>query len=98
MVPTITAFMAAHQLKDVTVVADAGMISAANQRAIGRQLNAIRIAGRARIVDVDPAQGASVITATLPLERTGAFGYTVRVLPHSEHLADPAELGVVTSA
>jgi starch phosphorylase len=37
-------------------------------------------------------------TATLPLERTGAFGYTVRVLPHSEHLSDPAELGVVTSA
>jgi starch phosphorylase len=37
-------------------------------------------------------------TATLPLERTGAFGYTVRVLPHSVHLADPAELGVVTSA
>jgi glycogen phosphorylase len=37
-------------------------------------------------------------TATIPLERTGAFGYTVRVLPHSEHLADPAELGVVTSA
>jgi glycogen phosphorylase len=37
-------------------------------------------------------------TATLPLERTGAFGYTVRVLPHSAHLADPAELGLVTSA
>ncbi|MFL6294699.1 MAG: alpha-glucan family phosphorylase [Actinomycetes bacterium] len=37
-------------------------------------------------------------TATVPLERTGAFGYTVRVLPHSEHLADPAELGVVASA
>ena len=37
-------------------------------------------------------------TATLPLERTGAFGYTVRVLPHSEHVADPAELGLVTSA
>jgi starch phosphorylase len=37
-------------------------------------------------------------TATVPLERTGAFGYTVRVLPHSEHLADPAELGVVTTA
>jgi len=37
-------------------------------------------------------------TATVPLERTGAFGYTVRVLPESEHLADPAELGVVTSA
>ena len=35
-------------------------------------------------------------TATVPLERTGAFGYTVRVLPHSERMADPAELGVVT--
>jgi len=37
-------------------------------------------------------------TATVPLERTGAFGYTVRVLPRSAHLANPAELGVVTSA
>ncbi|SOD93174.1 alpha-glucan family phosphorylase [Blastococcus haudaquaticus] len=37
-------------------------------------------------------------TATVPLERTGAFGYTVRVLPHSARMADPAELGVVSSA
>jgi starch phosphorylase len=37
-------------------------------------------------------------SVTLPLERTGAFGYTVRVLPYSEHLATPAELGVVTTA
>ena len=34
MLPTIQAFMAAHQLPDVTVVADAGMVSAANQRAL----------------------------------------------------------------
>jgi hypothetical protein len=34
MLPTITAFMAAHQLTDVTVVADAGMVSEANQHAI----------------------------------------------------------------
>jgi Transposase DDE domain len=34
MLPVITAFMAAHQLPDVTVVADAGMISEANQHAI----------------------------------------------------------------
>jgi Transposase DDE domain len=34
MLPVITAFMAAHQLSDVTVVADAGMISEANQKAI----------------------------------------------------------------
>jgi hypothetical protein len=34
MLPTIRAFMAAHQLTDVTVVADAGMISEGNKRAI----------------------------------------------------------------
>jgi Transposase DDE domain len=34
MLPTITAFMAAHRLSDVTVVADAGMVSDANKRAI----------------------------------------------------------------
>jgi hypothetical protein len=34
MLPTIQAFMKAHQLSDVTVVADAGMVSAANQKAI----------------------------------------------------------------
>jgi hypothetical protein len=34
MLPTIKAFMQAHQLSDVTIVADAGMISDANMRAI----------------------------------------------------------------
>jgi hypothetical protein len=34
MLPTIRSFMTAHQLRDVTIVADAGMVSAANQRAI----------------------------------------------------------------
>jgi len=34
MLPVLTSFMAAHQLKDVTVVADAGMISEANREAI----------------------------------------------------------------
>ena len=34
MLPVIRKFMAAHHLSDVTVVADAGMISEANQKAI----------------------------------------------------------------
>ena len=34
MMPVINAFKTAHQLTDVTVVADAGMISEANQKAI----------------------------------------------------------------
>jgi hypothetical protein len=34
MLPVIEAFMTAHQLPDVTIVADAGMVSEANQKAI----------------------------------------------------------------
>jgi DDE family transposase len=34
LVPTVQAFMAAHHLPDVTIVADAGMVSAGNQKAI----------------------------------------------------------------
>jgi hypothetical protein len=34
MLPVIQAFMTAHQLPDVTVVADAGMVSEANQKAV----------------------------------------------------------------
>src|SRR6476469_3089559 len=34
MLPTLQAFMTAHRLSDVTVVADAGMLSDANKKAI----------------------------------------------------------------
>jgi len=34
----------------------------------------------------------------LRLSRTGAFGYTVRVLPRHEGMASPAELGLVANA
>lgn len=38
MLPTFRAFMPAHKLKDVTIVADAGMVSEANRNAIrGRE-------------------------------------------------------------
>ena len=35
---------------------------------------------------------------TVRLRRTGPFGYTVRVLPHVDGAATPAELGLVTNA
>jgi starch phosphorylase len=35
---------------------------------------------------------------SLVLRRTGPFGYTVRALPKSGHLANPAELGLVANA
>ena len=36
--------------------------------------------------------------ADVPLHRAGAFGYTVRVIPHHELLSTVAELGLVTTA
>jgi starch phosphorylase len=35
---------------------------------------------------------------SVPLGRTGAFGYTVRVLPAHPSLVNPAELGLVVNA
>jgi starch phosphorylase len=59
-----------------------------------------------RLVDVDtvslgyagPTDGTSRFEGDVPLERTGTFGYTVRVLPKSDLLASPAELGLVVIA
>jgi len=46
---------------------------------------------------VDVNDDMSRYEGDIPLRRTGAFGYTVRVLPSSELLASPAELGVVAT-
>ena len=35
---------------------------------------------------------------TVPLERAGSFGYTVRVTPRHALLANPAELGLIAVA
>ncbi|MQA03743.1 MAG: alpha-glucan family phosphorylase [Streptosporangiales bacterium] len=63
-----------------------------------------------RISDSDDIEAPSVVALTaveqyddgrmrfegeVPLDRTGAFGYTVRVQPRHDLLADPAELGLV---
>jgi starch phosphorylase len=47
---------------------------------------------------IDPTDGISRYEGEVPLERTGAFGYTVRVLPKNQLLASSAELGVVATA
>jgi hypothetical protein len=49
-IPAIQAFAAVHQLADVTVIADAGMISAGNQKAIEDAV--LSFHPRARISDV----------------------------------------------
>lgn len=40
--------------------------------------------------------GKAHFNGAVPLDRTGAFGYTVRVVPHHPLMAAPAELGLIT--
>ncbi|MFL6072292.1 MAG: alpha-glucan family phosphorylase [Mycobacteriales bacterium] len=47
---------------------------------------------------VGDGDGRGRYEANIPLDRAGAFGYTVRVLPHHDLLAGPAELGLVAMA
>ena len=47
---------------------------------------------------VEQIDGTSRFEGEVPLERTGGFGYTVRVLPKNDLLASPAELGLVATA
>ena len=75
---------------DVDVEAAYGAVDDADQ-IHGAEFVTLRLAG-----EVGDRQWA--YEGELPLERSGAFGYTVRVLPHHPALATPAELGLVTSA
>jgi starch phosphorylase len=51
-----------------------------------------------RLKPIEHPDGTCWFEGELPLERTGAFGYTVRVLPSHANLATPAELAVVAVA
>ncbi|SDN90537.1 starch phosphorylase [Cryobacterium flavum] len=42
--------------------------------------------------------GATLFTGTVELDRAGAFGYTVRVVPRNDLLISPAEMGLVAIA
>jgi starch phosphorylase len=42
--------------------------------------------------------GRSLFAGSVSLDRSGPFGYTVRVVPRNAHLASPAELGLIALA
>lgn len=46
----------------------------------------------------DLGQGRVRFSGPITIDRSGPFGYTVRVLPHHEDLAGPAELALVRNA
>jgi starch phosphorylase len=71
------------------------------EAAYGRVDDADEIAAAAHLpltLTGDAGSGQWAYEGDVPLQRTGAFGYTVRVLPRHDRLATPAELGLITSA
>jgi starch phosphorylase len=46
----------------------------------------------------DLGKGRHLFSGTLVIDRSGSFGYTVRVLPKHEALASKAELGLIVNA
>jgi starch phosphorylase len=46
----------------------------------------------------DLGSGRHLFTGSLVIDRSGSFGYTVRVLPRHEALASKAELGLIVNA
>ena len=46
----------------------------------------------------DLGRGRHLFSGTLVIDRSGSFGYTVRVLPKHEALASKAELGLIVNA
>ncbi|MEV4097802.1 alpha-glucan family phosphorylase [Streptosporangium saharense] len=46
-------------------------------------------------LEAEADDGRAVFSGTIPLDRTGSFGYTVRVVPDHPLVATPAELGLI---
>ncbi len=76
--------------EDVSVEAAYGPVDAADEITVAEHLP-LTLAG-------DAGSGQWAYEGDVPLGRTGAFGYTVRVLPRHPALHNPAELGLITSA
>jgi starch phosphorylase len=53
---------------------------------------------RVELHPVPNGDGTHRFEGEIPLDRTGGYGYTVRVLPKHDLLASPVELGLVSSA
>ncbi|HSP76431.1 MAG TPA: alpha-glucan family phosphorylase [Cryobacterium sp.] len=50
------------------------------------------------VTGVTDAGAPTLFTGTIQLDRGGAFGYTVRVVPRNELLVSPAEMGLIAVA
>jgi len=58
----------------------------------------IAVAGRVSLTPAGGQDDGLVFEGMIPLEQTGPFGYSVRVLPHHALLASDADLGLIATA
>lgn len=71
------------------------------EAAYGRALDSDELSDTALLVlraTEDLGDGRQLFTGDVVIDRSGSFGYTVRVLPAHPALANPAELGLIVSA
>jgi starch phosphorylase len=89
---------------DLRAVVDLGGLSPEHvtvQAVYGRVDEADELQAPARVALQDAGAGDDGLRrfeGTVPLERAGSFGYSVRVLPHTELLPNDADLGLMTGA
>ncbi|GGQ02388.1 alpha-glucan family phosphorylase [Streptosporangium pseudovulgare] len=63
---------------------------------VGLHDELVRPAYTTLALESDGDDGRAVFAGTVPLDRTGSFGYSVRVVPDHPLMDTPAELGLVT--
>jgi glycogen phosphorylase len=80
---------------DVDVQAVYGAVDADDRLVDVRTLSLVPVEA---LDPVEEPDGAGRYEADIPLDQTGSFGYTVRVLPKNPLLASEAELGVLATA
>jgi starch phosphorylase len=89
---------------DLRALVDLGGLSPDDvtvQAVYGRVDEADELQAPARVALQDAGAGDDGLRrfeGTVPLERAGSFGYSVRVLPHTELLPSDADLGLMTGA
>ena len=61
-------------------------------------VNTLPLTAEPFVTGVTDAGAPTLFTGTIELDRGGAFGYTVRVVPRNELLVSPAEMGLIAVA
>lgn len=89
---TVTAYVRLGELSPEDVLVEAGYGSVSGSDHIHERSH--QELSRARSTDT----GTWAFTGSFTIDRSGPFGYTVRVLPRHDSLSSSTELGLVTSA